>query len=176
MNKIRLDDSWAFASIIEVGLRDIPSTDHKVNWVYQWNQVLDRLVDITESLSCLIILEADMASSALSERTVEVSTDCSVLGLPWKLLLVSKDTSNKGRSVVATETNEHNSQLGNLLLCSDGVLFDDILACLFLLVEDSESLWEFWLEKFSLICANAASSLYNSDLISRIVWLAFIVL
>ena len=48
-----------------------------------------------------------------------------VLGFPLQLLAVSQNTRSKGRTVVATEANEHDTHLRHFLAGDDAFLLED---------------------------------------------------
>lgn len=126
-DQIRLENLRTFACVIEVVLGDVPTANNEFARLYQGDKFFHWFVHVTKGTCLFVVLKADMGSCALSEGTVEVSLDISILCLPRKLLLVGKDTSNKGGTVVATKTDEHDSELGNFLSGTDGVFFNYVL-------------------------------------------------
>ena len=96
-------------------------------------------MNILQVASLLIELEADVSSGALGEGAIEVGCLGAILGLPGHALFVGDDTSDEGRSVVTTETDEHDSEFGHALVCLDRLLLHHWARGLLVLVVQSES-------------------------------------
>lgn len=110
IDKRWLKDVGSLTGIEQVGIVDIPSTDFEINWVYHWHEVFDWLVDILKFVGFVIKFVSNVSGSSLGERSVEVWVLDSSLGLPCLIFLVSKDTGDKSRSVVASKTNKHDTK------------------------------------------------------------------
>lgn len=160
LDQVRLEDSWSLASIIEVHIGDVPTADLKLTWINHGNEILNWFVHIIESASGRVMLESNVNCWALGERPIEVGWLNTVLWFPGNLLLVGKNTSNKCRTIVAAEADEHDSQLGYFLSGLNNVFSDDVLIRVLILVEDRVSLTESRFNPFTVVGSDAASCLY----------------
>ena len=159
LDQVGFKDLRSLAGIVKVHIRDVPSADLKITGFNHRDEVFDRLVHVTKSTSCSIMLESDMACSTLSERTVEIGALDTVLRIPSECLFVCKNTSNKCRAIVAAKSDEQYSELGHFLSSFDNVFLDYVLIRLLILIEDSESLSESRFNPFTVVGSNAASCL-----------------
>ena len=101
----------------EVSTVDIPAADLKVAGVDHGEEVLEGDVDLLTLLG-----DAETDGGALSERAVEVGLVLALAGVPLGLHAVGDDTGGEGGAVVATETDEHDTELGGLALGAEGDL------------------------------------------------------
>jgi hypothetical protein len=114
----------AFGSLVQVEVADVPATDVKVNGVHHGEEFLDGLKNVGEGTILLVKVETNVGGSALGERAVEVSLLFTSFGSPGKSLLVGDDTGDEGGTVVATETDKHDSEFWDALVSSDGLFLD----------------------------------------------------
>ena len=96
-------------------------------------------MDVLELSSLFVILETNMGGSTLGKGPIEVSFHVSCAGWPRQFLLVGENSSHESRSVVATETNHHEAELGDSSLCLNNMFFDHVLELFVTFREDSEA-------------------------------------
>lgn len=142
-NKIRLEDSRALGSLVKISIGDVPTRDHEVSGSNQRQQVLYGFVHILQRSSLLIELETNVAGGALSERAEEVSALDAGLSFPRELVLVGKNTSDEGGTVVTAKTHQHHTQLRHLLLSHNRMLLLNVLIAALICTVDCVSLCKF---------------------------------
>ena len=106
-------------SLVQVGVADVPSADLHVDWVDSREQVLNVTMYILQLTRLLIKFETNVSSCALGEGAVEVCSLLTILCRPGQVALVGEDARDKGRSVVASETDEHDAESGHTLVSLD---------------------------------------------------------
>jgi hypothetical protein len=139
-DQVRLKHFGALAGVVEVGLGDIPAIHNELSGLHHWKNVFNSLVHVLKLTSCLIKLEANVGCRALSEGAIEIGVLDAILGLPRKFVLVSEKSRHDCRTIVATNTDEHDTEIGYLLFCCDCVLLADVLEALATFIENGESL------------------------------------
>ena len=133
-----LEDRSALGSFVQVGVADVPSADLHVDRVDGREQVLDVAMHILQLTRLLIKFESNVSSCALSEGTVEVCSLLTILCGPGHVALVGEDTGDKRGSIVATETDEHNTESGHTLVSLDDLGLGNCARHLLLLVVQGE--------------------------------------
>ena len=81
-----------------------------------------------------------MSGGGLGERSVEVGFLRTVASSPCQLTLVGKNTSDEGGAVVATETDEHDTEAWHCLLSLDALRLEHGAGCRLSFVIDSEAI------------------------------------
>jgi hypothetical protein len=117
----RREDLCAIHGVSKVHAADIPTTNDEVIGVNHWQKIVERNVDVLSTLA----VDTELGRRTHDDRAVVVGTALSLLGLPNEIALVGNDTSCDGGSVVAAETDQHHTKLGNLaveLEVIDGLL------------------------------------------------------
>ena len=96
----------------EVHTTDVPTTNGKVIGMNHGQHVVERDVDLTASLR----LRAQLDSGRHDDRAIVICSARTLTGVPGQTLTVGQNASGDGRAVVATETNQHETDLANLAL------------------------------------------------------------
>lgn len=105
-----LKDLSAVHGLGQVHLANVPTANDEVIGVDHGQDVLEWDVDLLVSLGIVTQLE----SRAHDDRTVVVGLARTLLGVPGDLAAVGEDTSGDGGAVVATPTDQHHTDLGDL--------------------------------------------------------------
>ena len=106
----------ALHGVTQVHRADIPTTNHQVHGVHQRQQVLEGHVQVASGH------RSHLHRRALGNGAVEVGVHLALLRMPGNLVLVRENTGSDGRSVVATPTDQHHTDLGNASVRLEGVL------------------------------------------------------
>lgn len=139
VNEGGLENVGALGSLVQVVTGDIPTANIEIDGGDHGEQFLDWLENILKVAALFVEFETNVSGGTLGEGTVEVSMLFTILGSPGHLLLIGEDTSNEGGTVVATETNEHDSKFGKTGVGGNFLFLNHRLGCLGLLVEESET-------------------------------------
>ena len=125
--------------IIQIIFADVPATDVEVYWVDHGKEFLDWLEDIGERTVLFAKVETNVGGGTLGERAVEVGLHFSGLGHPSESLLIGEEAGGEGGAVVTTETDEHDTELGNALVSSDNFFLNNRSGLLLLSIVKREA-------------------------------------
>ena len=81
-----------------------------------------------------------MSGGRLGERSVEVGFLLTVASAPCQLTLVGEDTSGEGGAIVATKTDEHDTEAWHCLLSLDALRLEHGAGCRLSFIKDSETI------------------------------------
>lgn len=103
--EIVFEDFSSSHGILHVGFGDIPTANNDFVGVDDGEELVQGDKDF------LVLALADLGTRALGDGSKEVGLVSTGLGVPGDVVLVGKETSGEGGTVVTTETDEHDTEL-----------------------------------------------------------------
>jgi len=107
-----LKDASTIHGVSQVEGADIPSTDDNVIWVDHGQDLMERNVDILGSLR----ISAQLHGGAHGDGAVVVGSARTLASSPGQVTLVGKDTSSDSGAIVASESDQHHTDLWDVAL------------------------------------------------------------
>ena len=106
--EIIVEDSGSLEGISDTGAADVPSGDNDLRGVDKGKDILHGEEDFFSSI------DSDLGGGGLCDGAIVIRLLDAFLGSPGDVVFVGEDTSCEGGSVVASETDKHDTELGDL--------------------------------------------------------------
>lgn len=106
----RLEDFGTVHGLGQVQTANVPTTNDEIVGVDHGHEVMEGDVDILARLA----VDTELGRGSHDDGTIVIGTALALLSLPLKATTVGQNTRSDSCTVVATQTDQHNTELGNV--------------------------------------------------------------